>query len=42
MLDHGRIAATGNVDEVIAIYNATPTQLIPPQADATNSRVGAS
>jgi ABC-2 type transport system ATP-binding protein/lipopolysaccharide transport system ATP-binding protein len=42
MLDHGRIAAMGNVDEVIAIYNGTPTQLIPPQADATNSRVGAS
>jgi ABC-2 type transport system ATP-binding protein/lipopolysaccharide transport system ATP-binding protein len=40
MLEHGRIVALGNVDEVIAIYTGTPTQQIPPLGNGTNSCVG--
>jgi ABC-2 type transport system ATP-binding protein/lipopolysaccharide transport system ATP-binding protein len=41
MLEHGRIAASGNVDEVIATYIGTPTQAKSAEGNATNSRVGA-
>jgi ABC-type polysaccharide/polyol phosphate transport system ATPase subunit len=41
MLEHGRIAASGNVDEVIATYIGTPTQTKSAEGNATNSRVGA-
>jgi hypothetical protein len=39
MLEH--IAASGNVDEVIATYIGTPTQTKSAEGNATNSRVGA-
>jgi homopolymeric O-antigen transport system ATP-binding protein len=41
MLEHGRVAASGNVDEVIATYIGPPAQTKSADRNATSSHVGA-
>ena len=41
MLERGRVAASGNVDEVIATYIGPPAQTKSADRNATNSQVGA-
>jgi ABC-2 type transport system ATP-binding protein/lipopolysaccharide transport system ATP-binding protein len=41
LLEHGRIVASGNLDEVIAAYTGTPPKALSGQGSAATSRIGA-